>query len=130
KSGAKSRSLDETDGCARRSVRTVGSSLQPAACSFRVVFGIMTALRRSVTARSHALGAGTLHARARGVLRLGFVALVVASCVTSHESTAPAPLVGSNDAADHNCSVVMRDLGREWTGISFATDNGSWIWQG
>lgn len=67
------------------------------------------------------------------MLRLALAALVLASCATSNESTAPAPLVGvdgSQDSADRSCNVVLRDLQREWTGIGYVTNNGSWVWQG
>jgi hypothetical protein len=50
---------------------------------------------------------------------------------TSAENTAPLIGVdGSADQADRNCHVVLRDLSRNSTGISWETAGSSWVWSG
>lgn len=69
------------------------------------------------------------------MVRLAFVALVIASCVDAPEETtsATAPLIGvdgTHDSADRNCTVVLRDLQRPWTGFTWETNGSSWVWAG
>src|SRR5688572_7551064 len=68
------------------------------------------------------------------MVRFALVALALTACVDSPaETTAPAPLVGvdgSQDGADRNCNVVLRDLQRPWTGFTWETNGASWVWQG
>lgn len=50
---------------------------------------------------------------------------------TDTETTAPLVGVdGSLDQADRSCHVVLRDLQRNSTGISFETSGSSWVWSG
>lgn len=70
------------------------------------------------------------------MLRLAWLSLawIALGCVDEIDTaTAPAPLVGidgSQDAADRNCHVVLRELQRPWTGFSWETNGGSWVWVG
>ena len=70
------------------------------------------------------------------MLRLLFLASLVAACVDAPAEeavSAPQPLVGvdgSHDSADRNCNVVLRDLQRTWTGLTYLTNGSSWVWQG
>ncbi len=53
--------------------------------------------------------------------------------VDSTSGTSEAPRVGidgSHDQADRNCHIVLRDLGRNFTGAGFETVGSSWVWQG
>ncbi|HEU0034290.1 MAG TPA: DUF6209 family protein [Kofleriaceae bacterium] len=62
--------------------------------------------------------------------------MLLAACATieaDHDGSTEAPLVGvdgSRDQADRNCHIVLRDMGRNFTGIGFETVGGSWVWQG
>lgn len=71
--------------------------------------------------------------------RLAFVSVVaLAACAEggdewSSTTSSPAPLVGidgSVDSADRNCNVVLRELQRPWTGFTWESQNGSWVWAG
>lgn len=68
---------------------------------------------------------------------VSLVTAVAAACAVNpadtESSTAVGPLVGvdgSHDQADRNCHVVLRDLGRNFTGIGYETHGTSWVWQG
>lgn len=65
------------------------------------------------------------------------LALVAASCAESgdgdYATAEPAPLVGvdgSNDQADRNCHVVLRQMERSGAGFTFETVGSSWVWAG
>src|SRR5690348_11874309 len=67
--------------------------------------------------------------------RLVLLAALVAGCVESPSENVVVdqPLVGvdgSHDSADRNCNVVLRDLSRVWTGLTYLTNGSSWVWQG
>ncbi len=68
------------------------------------------------------------------MVRLALVALVLASCVDAPDETSTnEPLVGvdgSQDSADRNCNVVLRNLERPWTGFTYETHGTSWVWAG
>src|SRR4051812_38629039 len=74
--------------------------------------------------------------RRQNMRRLVLLAvLVAAGCVDSptENLSVEQPLVGvdgSHDGADRNCNVVLRDLQRVWTGLTYLTNGSSWVWQG
>lgn len=72
-------------------------------------------------------------ARLAWIVLTGLFACADAGDDWSATASAPAPLVGvdgSADAADWNCHVVLRELQRPWTGLTWETENGSWVWSG
>lgn len=70
-------------------------------------------------------------------MRLACALVMLAACADAgdgdYNSAEPAPLLGvdgSLDQADRNCHVVLRDLERNWTGLTWETTGSSWVWQG
>lgn len=71
------------------------------------------------------------------MLRFVCVSVLIFGCADAgngdYTSAEPAPLLGvdgSLDQADRNCHVVLRDLERNVTGLTFETVGSSWVWQG
>ncbi|MDB4959478.1 MAG: hypothetical protein JWO36_7047 [Myxococcales bacterium] len=68
------------------------------------------------------------------MVRFALISLLVVGCVEapSEESTSTDPVLGegAHDLADRNCNIVLRNMGRNNTGLGFETQGPSWVWQG